>query len=251
MKIHILGDLHNEFEPFKPPETDADLVILAGDTDIGTKGIDWAKDAFAGKPVLYVPGNHEYYGEVYQQLRAKMQEAAAGSNVHILDCGKFEQDGVVFLGATLWTDFNLFGYQHLAMLHAQNNMNDFARIRTLPACKSFKPQDTLESHIEEKSWLEKELKAAAGKKVVVVTHHLPSLQSVPRLRKNDPLTPAFASRLDELVAGSGAVLWVHGHTHTACDYRIGETRVVCNPRGYTGGYYQEHTGYDPDLVVEI
>lgn len=62
MKLHILTDLHLEFGPFYPPETDADLVILAGDTDVGTKGITWAKEAFIGKQVVYVPGNHEYYG---------------------------------------------------------------------------------------------------------------------------------------------------------------------------------------------
>lgn len=248
MKLHILTDLHIEFGPFEPPETDADLVILAGDTDLKTRGITWAKEAFAGKPVIYVPGNHEYYGETYQKLRAEMREEADGSNVHLLDCAKYEQDELVILGATLWTDFHLLGNQAIAMLTVQGGMNDFKKIRTLPQYRKFRPFDALQSHSKEKAWLEKEIQAAAGKKLVVVTHHLPSLKSIPDQWKNDHLSAGYASSLDELVADSGAILWIHGHTHTACDYMIGETRVLCNPRGYAR---REVTGYDPALVVEI
>nr|NQU94425.1 metallophosphoesterase [Bacteroidota bacterium] len=39
MKLQILSDIHLEFEPFEPPVTDVDIVILAGDTATGTKGI--------------------------------------------------------------------------------------------------------------------------------------------------------------------------------------------------------------------
>lgn len=248
MKLLILADLHIEFGPFEPPETDADLVVLAGDTDLLTRGITWAKEAFAGKPVIYVPGNHEYYGETYQKLRSEMQEEANGSNVHVLDFGKYEQDGVVILGATLWTDFHLLGSQAIAMLAVETGMNDFKKIRTLPSYKKFRAFDALQAHSKEKAWLSKEIEAAAGKKLVVVTHHLPSLKSIPDQWKNDYLSAGFASNLDDLVARSGAALWIHGHTHTACDYMIGETRVLCNPRGYIG---REDSGYDPALVVEI
>ncbi|PKN23382.1 MAG: metallophosphoesterase [Deltaproteobacteria bacterium HGW-Deltaproteobacteria-3] len=248
MKLHILADLHIEFGHFKPPETDADLVILAGDTDLQTKGITWAKEAFAGKPVIYVPGNHEYYGEVYPHLREKMREAAADSNVHLLDCGRYEQDGVVFLGATLWTDFRLMGNQPLAILTAQRSMSDFMRIMTDSTNKRFRPEDTIQIHAREKAWLKKELQSSTGKKIVVVTHHLPSLQSVAERYRNDQLSAAFASNLDDLIAESGAKLWVHGHTHTVCDYMLGETRVLCNPRGYAG---KEDTRYNPNYVVEI
>ncbi|MGV1098728.1 metallophosphoesterase [Thiovibrio sp. JS02] len=248
MKLHILADLHNEFGRFVPPEADADLVILAGDTDLGTKGIEWAKEAFAGKPVLLVPGNHEYYGSVFQSLQQKMQEAAAGSNVHLLGCDKYEQDGIVFLGATLWTDFKLLGDQRIAMLTAKDGMNDFKKIRMLPSYRPLSPAATVSWHTRAMGWLKKELQAATGKKIVVITHHLPSLKSVPERYRTDPISAAFASNLDEFVATSGAVLWVHGHTHEPCDYVLGETRVLCNPRGYDG---RETTGYAPALVVEV
>jgi len=248
MKLHILTDLHNEFGQFDPPEINADIVILAGDTDLKTKGIEWAMEAFAGKPVLYVPGNHEYYGSVFQSLQQKMREAAAGSNVHLLDCDKHEQNGAIFLGATLWTDFKLLGDQHIAMLTAKDGMNDFKKIRTLPSYRPLPPAATVSWHTKAMGWLKKELQAAAGKKVVVVTHHLPSLKSVPERYRTDPISAAFASNLDEFVATSEAVLWVHGHTHEPCDYMLGDARVLCNPRGYDG---HENTGYDPGLVVEI
>ena len=159
MKILILADLHKEFAPFDAPATDADVVILAGDTDLNTKGVIWAKVAFPDKPVIFVPGNHEYYGEEYQDLRDKMQNLAAGSNVHVLDCDKYEQDGVVFLGATLWTDFSLLNNRLLAMLAAQGGINDFKRSRMAPAQKSFLPEDAIRIHSREKDWLKKELQA--------------------------------------------------------------------------------------------
>lgn len=247
MKLHILADLHIEFGPFEPPETDADMVILAGDTDLKTFGITWAKKAFADKPVIYIPGNHEYYGETYQNLRGKMREEAAGSNVHLLDCAKYEQDGVVILGATLWTDFFLLGNQSIAMVTAEDGMNDFKKIRTFPAYKRFRAVDALNIHFREKAWLEKEIQGAAGKKILVVTHHLPSLRSVPERWKNYHLSAAFASNIDDLILQSKAALWVHGHTHESCDYMLGETRVLCNPRGYP----HEKTGFKADLTVEI
>ena len=251
MKLLILADLHQEFEPFEAPlHTAADVVILAGDTERNTKGIAWAKEAFAGTPVVYVPGNHEYYGETYQKLRNEMQEAAAGSNVHVLDCGKYEHDGVVFLGATLWTDFNLLGDQSLARMVAQDGMNDFKKIRTLPKYSKFRPFDAIKIHSKEKAWLENELKAATGREIVVVTHHLPSLRSVPTQYRKDPLSAAYASNLDEFVASSGAILWVHGHTHSSCDYMIGETQVLSNPRGYPHESPRT-TGFQSALTVEI
>lgn len=125
-----------------------------------------------------------------------------------MDCGKFEQDGVVILGATLWTDFNLLGDQTLARLVAQDGMNDFKKIRTTPKYSKFRPLDALHIHSKEKAWLEKELQATAGKKIVIITHHLPSLRSVPERYKKDPISAAYASHLDEFVVSSSAVLWI-------------------------------------------
>lgn len=256
MKLLVLADLHLEFAPFDPPETDADVVILAGDTDLGTKGITWAKEAFPGKPILYVCGNHELYQNTYPSLLAQMQDEAAGSNVHFLDQDEYEQDGVVFLGATLWSDFNLLNNQVLAMAVAQQRVNDFKQIKVFPDDRMFSPADAIQANRLDRRWLMKELRAASKrnkqktgekKKIVVITHHLPSLRSVPARYRADIISAAFASNFDDIVAQSGATLWIHGHTHAACDYFLGDYRVLCNPRGYP----HESTGFNPGLVVEI
>ena len=91
------------------------------------------------------------------------------------------------------------------------------------------------------------------KKIVVITHHAPSEQSISAIYKNDHLNPAFASNLEDFILGYPNIkLWCHGHIHTASDYKIGECRVICNPRGYAK-YYEsaEQTGFTKDLIVEI
>ncbi|MEM9690500.1 MAG: metallophosphoesterase, partial [Pseudomonadota bacterium] len=109
MKLHILSDIHVEFEAFVPPATDADVIVLAGDIHVGRKGLDWALEQFPDKPVIYVLGNHEYYGKAVPKLTNELQKIAANTNVHLLERSSVEIDGVTFLGSTLWTDFELFG----------------------------------------------------------------------------------------------------------------------------------------------
>ena len=107
MKLHILNDLHIEFEDFDPPATDADVVVLAGDIGVGMEGLRWAEDRFPDKPVIYVPGNHEFYHHdiaLIEELKAQ-----APDHIHVLNDDQVIIDGVRFLGSILWTDFALFG----------------------------------------------------------------------------------------------------------------------------------------------
>jgi predicted phosphohydrolase len=108
MRIRVLSDLHREFGQVPLPEIASDIVVLAGDIDRGTRGVAWARTVFPGVPVLYVAGNHEHYDERIGRLHEKLREAAAGSNVHILENETFELDGYRFFGATLWTDLQSF-----------------------------------------------------------------------------------------------------------------------------------------------
>src|SRR5450432_2662723 len=118
MRIRVLSDIHREFGHFPLPGVAADVVVLAGDIDRGTKGVAWARQRFPTVPVLYVAGNHEHYDERIGRLHDKLREAAEGSNVYILENEVFELNGYRFFGATLWTDFNLFGDQPSAMFTA-------------------------------------------------------------------------------------------------------------------------------------
>ena len=101
MRLHILSDLHLEFEPFTPPAVGADAVILAGDVSTGRNGLKWALKNFADLPVIYVLGNHEFYGQKLQKLIAELKEMAQGTNVHLLENESCTIGEVTFLGDSL------------------------------------------------------------------------------------------------------------------------------------------------------
>ena len=255
MRIHILSDLHLEFGNFDPPASDADVVVLAGDIHVGAAGISWAQQHFAGRQVIYVVGNHEFYGgrvipEVIADLKA---QAGKTDFIHVLDNEERLIDGVRFLGSTLWTDFHLFGEAQSAKarLEARAKMSDFrGQIRITPG-SAFSPEASVVLHEQAVEWLTFKLrKEPFAGKTVVVTHHGHKQSMNPRYA-DDLLAASFLSDLEPLLGFSA--LWVHGHTHTAFNYAVKDTRVICNPRGYVGrdGWSLESTGFDPALVVSI
>ena len=270
MKLHILSDLHTEFDRpgtgFVPPETDADVVILAGDIGLHTHGLEWvvSQSSFDGKTILYVLGNHEFYGAEYfgirQQCRLKVKEyQALGVPIYLLDDDVLVINGERFLGCQLWTDYRLFGEVNMpfCMSEAKRGMNDHKVIRYsdrgIPldqhALKDsfFLPQHAERLHRKSKAFLSAELAKPFDGKTVVITHHLPSRLSVATRYDTDLLSAAFASNLDNLV--ENADLWIHGHTHDPFDYELGKCRVICNPRGYPSENFRN--GFQPGLVVEV
>jgi 3',5'-cyclic AMP phosphodiesterase CpdA len=248
MRLHIYSDLHLEFAPLEPPDTRADVVILAGDIHVQTRGIGWAAQAFR-RPVIYVPGNHEYYGGHFKNTLAKMRDRASETPVHVLDRDEVVIDGVRFLGTTLWTDFSATGNLVLAALEARQRMTDYRRIRAA-GYRRLRPSDVVEDHRESVSFLRARLAEPFEGKTVVVTHHAPSTRSIAAHFRDDTghLNAAYVNRLEELL-GPPVSLWVHGHTHTSFDYDLLGTRVVCNPRGYIP--YEPNPDFDPGRVVEI
>jgi predicted phosphodiesterase len=250
MKLSILSDLHLEFSTFSPFNTDADVIVLAGDIAKGTKGIQWARSVFPEKEIIYVPGNHEFYGVERMNTLEEMRIVAAETGIHLLDNAALEIGGVRFLGATLWTDFCLFGDEkkEAAMMAGQNGLNDF-RIIFERALGKFTPARSIELHEASVDWLTSMLDSPFGGKTVVVTHHLPSEKSVVDRFKKEWLSACFASDLDHLFGKMD--LWIHGHTHDNLDYETNGTRVICNPRGYVTYRGQENFDFNPALVVEI
>jgi len=198
-----------------------------------------------------VPGNHEFFGsELAVQLRA-LRRAARAQDVHLLDGDAVLIDGVRFLGATLWTDFALYGdephtIEH-AMAVAERGMVDYRVIRSRFATP-LTPSDTRAIHLLQARWLARELSLPCEHATVVVTHHLPHPNSVHPRYAADPMNPAFASDLSALVRDP-VRLWIHGHTHESMDYVTHGTRVVCNPRGYLP--QEPNAAFDPGLVVEL
>ena len=259
MRLLILSDLHHEVWREHAPRIDPalsrpDVVILAGDIDTGAKAVAWAAHTFAGLPVLYVHGNHEGYGhnldEVQDELRAACR---AAGNVHLLDCGEHVIEDVRFLGATLWTDFRLFGddTRQAAMREAEAFMTDYKRIRLAKkGYRKLRAADTAQFHALQRSWLRRKLEEPFAGRTVVITHMAPSSQSVAPAYAQALTSAAYASRLEELA--QRADLWVHGHMHDSFDYALGQCRVVCNPCGYmTRGGGVENPRFDPNFVVDV
>lgn len=255
MKLYVVSDLHNEFSEFDPPRQaihQADVIVLPGDIDLHTRGLDWARDVCGEKRIIYVPGNHEYYGAHIRGLCTEMREDARDLEVDFLDNDEVIIGNVRFLGCTLWTDFQLFGpaMSQQCMLAAARVMTDFTVIRSNNG-GCFTPEESVEFHRASRAWLESCLATPHEGPTVVVTHHLPSLLSVATRYQNDPVSAAFASPLDDLIRL--ADVWIHGHTHDSFDYRLGKCRVICNPRGYQrpGDKMPENCSFNPGFIVEV
>lgn len=273
MRALVLSDLHLEFDTFdvvhngRRVDDGADVVILAGDIAKGNHGIGWARTVFPDKEIVYVTGNHEFYGGIYEWLLEDLRGEAEAKGVRFLERDRVEIGGVTFLGATLWTDFNLAEQQEFSMEEAYYGLNDFRRIRTwLPRGsedafmlrpgespsnpRNFLPIDSAKIHAETVAWLRDELAAADPNRTIVVTHHAPHPSSIHSKYSGDKLNPCFASNLEHLMGRSR--FWIHGHMHDSQRYLVNGTEVILNPRGYplfSGGF--ENKLFDPALQIEI
>lgn len=270
MKLYVLSDLHNEFRPFPACSHEhmsawvqADVIVLAGDIDQGAAGIKWARESFGTRPIVYVAGNHEFYGGDWERTLDDMRQAAREQQVFFLENDAVDISGVRFLGCTLWTDFDLFGEKSrdLAMQRTGKALADYVRIKNDSPQSMLAPQDTRVRHLTSRAWLERELAAGEPENTVVVTHHYPALQSCPPRYRENPVSAGFGSQLPaQLLARAG--LWIHGHTHDSCDYELWhqgddafrQTRVVCNPRGYPlsrSSNRFENPDFDGQLLIEV
>jgi Icc-related predicted phosphoesterase len=247
MKIHVLSDLHLEFGPITLPRVEADLVVLAGDVHTKRNGIAWIQQTFPEIPVIYITGNHEFYGEKTPGLIDKLKSETDGSNIHVLENEFVEIGGYRIFGATLWSDLALFGDPQIGSIEALA-MNDYKRIRHSVTYRKLRPVDTRVRHLDSVKAIESFLATGDPRRSVVVTHHAPSIHSLPPDRRLDPVSCAYASHLDGLIQRTRPLLWVHGHIHRSKDYVIGETRIIANPRGYTDG---PNDDFNPELVIEL
>ncbi len=242
MRLQFFSDIHLEFAPLDVPATSADVIVAAGDIGVGAAGAHWL--AGLGKPVVYVAGNHEFYGGDMGAVQAAIETATAGTGVRYLENGVTDIAGVRFIGSTLWAAFE-DGRPEL-LRAAGRTLNDFQQIRL--GAGQWTPEASVAACRRATSFLATALARPWQGPTVVVTHHAPTRRSW-RGPEDATLRPAYCNDLDDLCARHAPALWFHGHTHWTTDYRIGATRVLCNPRGYHG--LQRVTGFDPGRVVDL
>jgi predicted phosphodiesterase len=238
MKIRLLSDLHGEFYrskavPFPADilETrDEDVLVLAGDIDVGAEHVFNLIDRFVAngaRQVVYVPGNHEFYGNSINEFLDGwirfLDASYLHGRVHLLYNGSVKIGDTTFIGTPLWTNFR---QDHFAEMMARTNISDFTKI------KDFKPADARKEFDFAFEYLKQAYETTEGKKVIV-THFLPAVECiVPKYRGPNLLNNYFANDLGNWIVDLKDVTWLFGHTHDSVDMTIGETRLIANPRGY-------------------
>ncbi len=228
MRISYMSDLHLEFGGMEPEPEGGDILVLAGDVCIKCR-VDWINDiANRYNHVIYVLGNHEFYRGAIDNTYKKTREHLV-DNVHLLENESITIDGVTFHGATLWSDF--LNGNPMSYLQCSQRINDYRLIRSGTGKHRFKPQIAHKLHNISKVFLQENVKEGD----IVVTHMAPSLLSIHENYKDDiNINGSYASDLSELILDTKPKFWFHGHMHNSFDYMVGDTRVLCNPRGYVG-----------------
>lgn len=260
MKIRITSDLHNEFPlwggyenfPFPPlPDDKETVLVLAGDIGLLANPrtyedlIRQCSEQF--KYVFWIAGNHEYY-------QGNLDKYSIKSAIESLDLKNLytsklilEREKIAIIGDTLWTDFN--DADPRLMDYAKIRMNDFRLIEVGDKRTALHPARTVVEYDRQKKRIFEDVEyySGLGFKCVVVTHHAPSFKSVAEEYKGDDLNYAFYSEMDEEIKKYKIEYWIHGHTHKEFDYMIGETRVICNPKGYR----HEHNNFNAKINIEL
>lgn len=267
MKIALTSDIHLEFGEWVPvnPEN-ADVLILSGDIcvakDIRNKDDYGILDRFDRsamlhkffsscceeyKNVIYVLGNHEHYhGDFAESYKILKDKLGYLKNLHILEKEIVKIDDVTFIGGTLWTDMN--NEDSITLLHMKSMMNDFRCVDNGNRVTIFKdadgkfherksrfsPEDAVVEYRGMVDYIKEIVSEKHDQKFVVVGHHAPSKQSThPRYKEETIMNGGYSSDLTDFILDRPQIkAWTHGHTHELFDYRIGSTRVMCNPRGY-------------------
>jgi calcineurin-like phosphoesterase family protein len=263
MKLRLLSDLHMEGTFFGYEYLGEDVILLLG--DIYTKNrlrnlLEYMPDNI---PKIFICGNHEYYGSTFSEVNDFMKYLEKEvPNFHFLNNESFDYGRVSFYGGTMWTNFELYGFNDMPYViqDATRYIADYRYITTKkdldnpypsgqlgdPTFQPWTINDTIAEYEKFNKGFDRWVKDSSGKTRVCLSHFLPSMKSVDAQFKGSILNGYFASNQEnriELVD-----YWLHGHTHSSCDYMLGECRVVCNPKGYGS---ENKNNFNASLILEV
>jgi DNA repair exonuclease SbcCD nuclease subunit len=274
MKIAITSDIHLEFGDWYPVNPqNADVLLLSGDIMIASDLYGTHKtESFLSflvnckkeyAEVIYIMGNHEHYNGDYAETPKLLREACETRDIHFLDKESVKIGGVNFIGGTLWTDMNK--EDPLTMHDIKSIMNDFRTIRNSNRIVTFKddegkfrqrasklePADVVVDHKAFLEMIRKTIAKNPTERFVIVGHHAPCKRSTkPQYEKDFVVNGAYSSDLSDFILDHPQIkVWTHGHTHHVFEYTIGETQIVCNPRGYVG--YERSDNEDEPYVPKV
>jgi predicted phosphohydrolase len=266
MRIHYMSDLHLEFGALEKPLPKGDVVILAGDitllavldpakTDASAQRVRKATLEFfeavqrSFEKVIYLMGNHEHYGFCIDESADAIRHHFPG--VTLLENEHIVLGDTVLCGATLWTDMG--GGNPLTDLAVQRGMSDFYVIETRDGdrLRAFRPSDARALYSASRAYIQGLADEHRDKKLVVATHHAPSILGVAPSQRTSKINPAYFTDLTAFIEDRPNIgVWIHGHTHVQTEYAIGQCRVLSNARGYAGRE-QAAARFEPDRWFEI
>jgi Icc-related predicted phosphoesterase len=276
MRVVLASDVHLEFGGLDlTNEHGADVLILSGDICVA-RDIDRPDGGNVLMPspkslairdffhavsqrfphVVMIMGNHEHYHGDFATTQSRIQawlDREGLTNIHLLEKSTWEYQDYLFIGGTLWTDFN--GGDPMTTSHARFAMSDFQVTKnSAVSFYRFTPEHALADHREMKQYIQDRIddrreQGERSRRVIVVGHHSPSrLSTHPRYQADHHMNGCYSSLMEEFIMDRPEIcLWTHGHTHEDFDYMIGTTRIVCNPRGYDG-YEARVASWRPKLI---
>ncbi len=256
MLIKLMSDLHLEASPdWRPnvyPKDSDTTLVLAGDIceiERSTYLEEFLKDMSEQfKYVIHVPGNHEYYGGHIKYSAEKLDKIIEKiDNVYSLNNNSLILEDVKFIGTTLWTDLNKGN--PISKLDVESGMNDYYKIR-IDSYRKLRVNDTIKLFNENVKFIKQELQNFDGN-TVVLSHHAPSSLSIHEDYMGDPLNYGYYTDLSDIILDFTPNFWFHGHMHHSFDYEIGETRVICNPKGYPRGRGNENKSFNDNKTINI
>ena len=252
MKIQFASDLHLEMAAnavwlqSHPLEVAGDIFVLAGDTAYLEEGIpywflDWASDSY--QQVLLIPGNHEYYHYGDIAKRGDSWQWMLRENVGYYYNKVVNIDNVDFILSTMWSHI-----PEVDMFQVQRSLNDFYQV--LCNGELLTPDDFNEEHERCKQFITKSIAESKAEHIVVVSHHVPTLQCVALQHQGSALSSVFAVEMGNMIADSRIDYWIYGHSHTNIDTEIGVSKIVANQLGYIA-HGEQHNGFDNSRIIEL